>query len=97
MALHKPNPERLERFAYENRRELTRAEAAMVNILNDLKWRFNVEHPKHRENIIVDFLIPHHRLIVEVDGGYHESRKDKDRRRDRALVQARVFGAAVHQ
>jgi very-short-patch-repair endonuclease len=32
---------------------------------------------------IVDFLAPSARLIVEVDGGYHQCRRTADERRDR--------------
>jgi len=34
---------------------------------------------------IVDFLAPTARLVVEVDGGYHERRRRADARRDRVL------------
>ncbi len=34
---------------------------------------------------IVDFLAPARRLVVEVDGGYHQTRMRADARRDREL------------
>jgi len=34
---------------------------------------------------IVDFLAPSVRLIIEVDGGYHQGRRNADARRDRWL------------
>jgi very-short-patch-repair endonuclease len=37
---------------------------------------------------IVDLLAPEVRLVVEVDGGYHDERRDADARRDRAVVRA---------
>jgi very-short-patch-repair endonuclease len=37
---------------------------------------------------IVDFLAPRLRLVVEVDGAYHEDRGEADARRDRALARA---------
>jgi very-short-patch-repair endonuclease len=37
---------------------------------------------------IVDLLAPELRLVVEIDGAYHEARRDADARRDRALVRA---------
>lgn len=89
--LRKDGPERLERFAYENRRDLTKAEAAMSVILSNLGWRFNIEHPKPKENIILDFLVPAYRLVIEVDGGYHVTRKDRDKQRDRTLVKRGYF------
>ena len=41
---------------------------------------------------IVDFLVPSHRLVVEVDGGCHVRRKVADARRDRRL---RCWGYTV--
>jgi very-short-patch-repair endonuclease len=35
---------------------------------------------------IADFLAPAARLIIEVDGGYHEQRQHADARRDRVLA-----------
>jgi very-short-patch-repair endonuclease len=35
---------------------------------------------------IADFYAPVLKLIVEVDGGYHEARRNADARRDRALA-----------
>ncbi len=37
---------------------------------------------------IVDLLVPSLKLVVEVDGGYHEERQRHDERRDRALERA---------
>jgi very-short-patch-repair endonuclease len=37
---------------------------------------------------IVDFLAPQPRLVVEVDGGYHQWRQRADARRDEALRRA---------
>ena len=37
---------------------------------------------------IVDLVAPEVRLVVEIDGGYHEARAHADARRDRALVRA---------
>ena len=37
---------------------------------------------------IVDLLVPSLKLVVEVDGGYHEERQRQDERRDRALERA---------
>jgi very-short-patch-repair endonuclease len=37
---------------------------------------------------VVDLLVPELRLVVEVDGPYHQGRRDADARRDRALARA---------
>ena len=51
---------------------------------------------------IVDLLVPSLKLVVEVDGGYHEERQRQDERRDGALARAgyhvvRVPAALVMQ
>ena len=37
-------------------------------------------------HIVVDFLAPRERLVVEVDGGYHATRVGSDARRDREVT-----------
>jgi very-short-patch-repair endonuclease len=39
------------------------------------------------DRFIVDFLSPSARLVVEIDGGYHERRQKGDASRDRKLAQ----------
>lgn len=78
--------QKLETYGAENRDDLTQAEIAMAAILTDLGWRFTTEHPKYR--YIFDFYVPAYKLVIEVDGGYHNEPKQKmrDKRRDRFLV-----------
>lgn len=67
--------------ARELRRELTKAEAAMWNMLRDLRpygARFRRETPIG--SYIADFAWLSARLVVEVDGDSHET--DPGRRRD---------------
>jgi very-short-patch-repair endonuclease len=42
--------------------------------------------PFHR---IVDFYIPKHKIIIEVDGGYHINTKEKDRIKDKRWLEER--------
>ena len=48
---------------------------------------------------IVDFCAPSVRLVVEVDGGYHQGRSGADQRRDRVLARRgwRVLRLPVEQ
>ena len=48
---------------------------------------------------IVDFACPKVRLVVEVDGGYHEGRQRRDAARDRALASLgwRALRVAEHE
>jgi very-short-patch-repair endonuclease len=41
--------------------------------------------PADFDNLIVDFLAPSIRLVLEVDGGCHERRRAAEDRRDRRL------------
>lgn len=47
----------------------------------------NGEDGRLRETVTatVDFLVPATRLVIEVDGGYHRTRRVADARRERAL------------
>jgi very-short-patch-repair endonuclease len=37
------------------------------------------------DRYIADFVAPSVRLVIEIDGGYHERRRSADARRDRGL------------
>jgi very-short-patch-repair endonuclease len=64
----------------------TTSEDALWRMLRSqqLGVRFRRQVPIGR--FVVDFLAPSHRLVVEVDGGYHLARAHLDARRDSALA-----------
>ncbi|MEO6252419.1 MAG: DUF559 domain-containing protein [Ferruginibacter sp.] len=74
-------------FAKQMRKEYTEAENHLWQLLrsNQLDVKFRRQHPI--ESYIVDFVCLQSALIVEVDGGYHESSEQKmyDEERSRAL------------
>jgi leucyl-tRNA synthetase len=72
------------KYSKENRRKKTLAEKRMFRLLRWWGIRFRSQRPF--DFYIVDYLIPDRRLVVEVDGMYHESRKGYDQRRDAYLV-----------
>ncbi len=76
----------LEQCAWANRRVLTPSEARLWSALSARKVgvQFRREVPL-AGRYIVDFCAPAARLVVEVDGRYHESRPRADARRDAEL------------
>ncbi len=69
------------------RQQLTSAEVLLWNKLRNrklrgIKWRRQANIDK----FIADFLCPEHKLIVEVDGGIHESQKEYDALRTEVIA-----------
>ena len=63
----------LKDFARYNRREMTEGETVLWNALRkELKsYRFRRQHPIG--DYIADFICLSEKLVIEVDGGYHET------------------------
>ena len=61
----------LKKFAKRNRREMTKSETILWNALrSEVKsYKFRRQHPIG--DYIADFLCMQTKLVVEVDGGYH--------------------------
>ena len=68
------------------RRQPTPAEARLWSALrgNALGVRFRRQHPVGQ--FILDFWCPAARLVVEVDGGIHETQQERDAERDLLLA-----------
>jgi very-short-patch-repair endonuclease len=73
----------LEQHAWGHRQMLTPSEARLWSALRGRKLgvQFRRQVPL-AGRYIVDFCAPTVRLVVEVDGGYHELRRRADARRD---------------
>lgn len=78
----------LESRARELRSRLTPSEAALWNAISRSQLGVHFRRQHNIGRFIVDFVAVRPRLVVEVDGGYHASRKSADARRDRALARA---------
>jgi very-short-patch-repair endonuclease len=68
------------------RKSPTAAEAVLWERLRNRKlagYRFRRQHPIDR--FVVDFCCPSVRLVVEVDGGIHDTLRDADEARERLL------------
>jgi very-short-patch-repair endonuclease len=78
--------QRLQRYAAENRAAPTESEARLWSALSGGKLGVSFRRQVVLDNhLIVDFLAPRARLVVEVDGGYHGGRRAADARRDSKL------------
>ncbi len=77
--LHKGASKELFEFAKQNRQSATEAEELLWQSLRNRKlngYKFRRQHPI--SNFIVDFYCHESRLVVEVDGGYHKDREQKE-------------------
>jgi very-short-patch-repair endonuclease len=72
--------------AAQMRSFLTPSEARLWRELNAGKLGVQFRRQVPLERFIVDFCAPAARLVVEVDGKYHERRRAADERRDRKLA-----------
>lgn len=71
---------------YKRKAKQTLAEKAMEDILKELGLKYISQKGFMTKNsfIIADFYLPKpHKLVIEVDGGYHEHQKNYDRWKDR--------------
>jgi len=79
------NSEALQQVARQMRRTPTPAEAVLWRALRGgaLGVRFRRQHPVGR--IILDFYCPAARLVIEVDGDYHDLQPERDAARTEVL------------
>jgi very-short-patch-repair endonuclease len=72
--------------AYVKRRSLTHSESALWQHLSGSRLGVAFRRQVPLDRYIVDFLAPSVRVIVEVDGEWHQRRIAADERRDRKLT-----------
>jgi cyclase len=79
-------------YAKRLRKAPTEAEALLWNVLNkkQLGIKFRRQHPIY--NYIADFYCHELKLVIEVDGKYHNEQKEYDRYRSNDLTE---FGIKV--
>lgn len=79
-------------FATEMRRNPTPGEAVMWKLLRGGRLGFKFRRQAILRGYIVDFWCPKTRLVVEIDGGYHNTPKQQqwDRDRDAALARLNI-------
>ncbi|MDN5205575.1 endonuclease domain-containing protein [Fulvivirgaceae bacterium BMA10] len=77
---------RLYQFARENRKNPTEAENALWQRLRNRQLKgskFRRQHPM--DDFIADFYCMEYKLIIEVDGGYHLSKSQREYDQSRSL------------
>ncbi len=84
---------RMTMTARDLRQTSTRSEEILWNALRDrrldgTKWR----RQQKVDRFVVDFFCPEAQLVVEIDGGVHESRQEADAERELAIAR---FGLRV--
>ena len=62
-------------LARKNRKEQTQSERTLWNELRKLPYRFRRQHPI--DEYIVDFVCLQEKLVIEVDGEYHNTPEQK--------------------
>ena len=82
-------PPKLTQLAKQLRKKSTNAEDLMwsklrAKQLHGIKFRRQQPIGKY----IVDFASFEKRIVIEIDGGHHKKNKDKDKERDRFLVES---------
>ena len=86
---------RLTPLAREKRKAPTRSEKILWNALRMRKLGFRVRRQFVLSPYLVDFFVPSYRLVIEVDGGYHDTLEQRaaDARREAELV--RLHGVRI--
>jgi very-short-patch-repair endonuclease len=86
---------RLTPLARQKRKAPTRSEVILWNALRMRKLGVRVRRQHVLAPYVVDFYVPAHRLVIEVDGGYHASPEQQlaDAHRERELV--RLHGVRI--
>lgn len=77
--LHKGANGKLFEFAKANRKKLTKAEKILWDILRNRKlggYKFRRQHPI--SHFIADFYCHQSKLIIEVDGGHHQTQEQSE-------------------
>ncbi|TRW22326.1 leucine--tRNA ligase [Flavobacterium zepuense] len=72
MTADSSNAKELVGFARSNRKEATKAEALLWEAARDKKLGYKIRRQHYVGNYIADFISLEKRLIIEVDGGYHD-------------------------
>jgi very-short-patch-repair endonuclease len=75
---------RLQSYARQNRRKPTAACVAFFKHLQRAKIRFMSEYPI--PPFIADFVLKDRKIIIEIDGGYHDEPKQQEKDRARTLI-----------
>lgn len=73
--------QKLKVYSHELLKKRTEAERAFEKILQELDIIYVPQKTLLNANAIVDYYIPLLNMCYEIDGGYHDHRKEKDKKR----------------
>jgi leucyl-tRNA synthetase len=73
-------------LARNNRKEQTEAEEVLWKELRNSKLGFKIRRQHYIGNFIVDFVSLDKKLVIEIDGGYHNDIEQKERDEERTLI-----------
>jgi leucyl-tRNA synthetase len=93
MTADSTNAKELVQFARANRKGSTEAEALLWEAVRDKKLGYKIRRQHYIGNYITDFVSLDKRLIIELDGGYHDApeQKELDEARTIELEQKYLF------
>ena len=73
-------------LARNNRKEQTEAEKVLWKELRNSNLGFKIRRQHYIGNFIVDFVSLDKKLVIEIDGGYHNDIEQKERDEERTLI-----------
>ncbi|WP_396155750.1 leucine--tRNA ligase [Flavobacterium sp.] len=73
-------------LARNNRKEQTEAEEILWKELRNSNLGFKIRRQHYIGNFIVDFVSLDKKLVIEIDGGYHNDIEQKERDEERTLI-----------
>ena len=82
---HLVRSQRLEIYSKELLNRKTLAEIAFERILNELDIKYEAQRVLLNVNAIADYYVPYLNVCFEIDGEYHQFRKEKDRKRTKKI------------
>jgi len=77
--------DQLTTLARKNRRKMTREESIIWSFVRNRNLSFKFLKQKPIGRFILDFYCPQLLLAIEIDGGYHEQKQNRDQGRDELL------------
>jgi leucyl-tRNA synthetase len=73
-------------LARQNRKQSTIAEEILWQEVRDSKLGFKIRRQHYIDNFIVDFICLEKKLIIEIDGAYHETEEQIEKDNERTLL-----------
>ena len=85
----------LVKLARQNRKQSTNAEEILWQEVRGSKLGFKVRRQHYIDNFIVDFICLEKKLIIEIDGAYHETEEQIEKDNERTLLLEQKYNFKV--